>query len=158
VSKHLSSQQISEWMIGERSPKLAQHLQSCPECAEEVARASAAIGAFGSAVRGWSRQQMAAFQVKPAAEDSQRYWNTGMFRWQVATASMAALLLAAIPVYRHQHQAPQNTAPAAVAASVNDEALLRDVEAAVSRSVPAPMEPLDKLMAGETSVDRRRSE
>lgn len=151
---HLSAQDISEWMIGNRPGSVEEHLGTCPECAAEVTRMSESIAMFGSAVREWSEQQARNIEIRMPARAPRHFWNTGMFRWQVATASMAALLLAAIPVYRMNHREPVPIIT--TAAAVSDEVLMQNVETQISRSVPAPMEPLADLMTGDTTT--RRSE
>jgi hypothetical protein len=113
------------------------------------------IAMFGSAVREWSEQQAGNLQIKAPVPAPHHFWDTGMFRWQVATASTAALLLAAIPIYRTNHREP---VPMITTAAVSDETLLRDVETQISRSVPVSMEPLADLMTSETTTKTGRSE
>ena len=155
MSRHLSAREISEWMIGNRTGPVERHMAACEECAGEVARLSESIAMFGSAVREWSEQQVGTLEIKAPASAPHHFWGMGMFRWQIATASMAALLLAAIPVYRTNHREP---VPVAATAAVSDEALLRDVETQISRSVPVSMEPLADLMKSDTGTTTGRSE
>jgi len=149
VSRHLSARDISECVIGNRSDTVEGHLNACSECAGEVARMSESIAMFGSAIREWSEQQEGNVEIKAPDPAPNHFWDMGMFRWQVATASMAALLLAAIPVHRMNHREP---VPMTMTAAVSDDALLRDVETQISRSVPVSIEPLADLMTSDTGT------
>jgi hypothetical protein len=57
---------------------------------------------------------------------------------RIALAAAAALMVAA-PVYQHHQHA--------IEMARQDEVLLEQVQAEVSRSVPEPMQPLEKLVA-----------
>jgi anti-sigma factor RsiW len=57
MSRHLSSPEVSQWMIGERTPQQEQHVRQCPECAAELARMEAALALFRGSVRHWSDGQ-----------------------------------------------------------------------------------------------------
>ena len=142
---HLSPQQIDEWVIGERRAEVDGHLQSCRLCADEVARAAGPLAMFGGAVRSWGEEQMA--PLRPWAPAENRF---GTWRWRVGLAIATLLLLIAAPVYR-QRQATREAALTAAQTTAQDEILLRQVERAISQSVPAPMEPLAKLMPNDFS-------
>jgi hypothetical protein len=58
----------------------------------------------------------------------------------------AVLVIIAAPVYRREEMKRQ---------SAQDELLLRQVEAGISRSVPAPMEKLARLMTIEESEESK---
>ena len=58
MSRHLSSREVSQWMIGERTPQQEQHVRQCPECGAEVARMEAALALFRGSVRHWSDRQV----------------------------------------------------------------------------------------------------
>ena len=59
MSQHLSSREVSQWMIGERTPQQEQHVCQCPECGAELARMEAALALFRGSVRHWSDGQAA---------------------------------------------------------------------------------------------------
>src|SRR5262245_5518235 len=99
MSQHLSSEQISEWMAGERTAQMKDHLGQCPECSAEIARVEAALATFRSSVREWSDQQ--------SSPEIARTWITGResralllqpVRWALIAAAL--LMLAAIPIYQ----------------------------------------------------------
>lgn len=136
MSRHLSSQRISMWAIGERTPDEERHVQECPLCAAEVASLETALSRFRGSVRQWSERQGSAGTLQ-AAQPRFR-WTPA--RWALAAAAL--LLVATVPVYRSTRH-PQAGPKLAEA----DVLLLEQVDAQVSQAVPRPMEPLLKLVS-----------
>jgi hypothetical protein len=130
MNSHLSPEQISRWMMGERTRLEEQHVRECPRCGAEVAVFQSALDAFRSSVRGWSDGQSVVKPVRDGLRARPLRW-----AWIAATV----LLLAAIPIYRLDQQRKAERAKA-------DAALLEQVDVQVSRAIAAPMEPLAKLM------------
>jgi hypothetical protein len=152
MSQHLSSQEVSQWMIGERTPQQEQHVRQCSECGAELARMEAALGLFRGSVRHWSSGQS---RAEPPAIGSispaRRGPSIQPMRW--ALAAVTLLVLAAVPIYRNA-QDRQRQAEIAKA----DALLLEQVDAEVSRAVPRPMEPLVKLVSWDFSATDGRDE
>ena len=155
MSQHLSSPEVSQWMIGERTPQQEQHVRQCPECGAELARMEAALGLFRGSVRHWSDRQVRVPRPLTPTRGSRGYPARPLpVRWALAAATL--LLLAAVPIYRNV-QVRQRQAEIARA----DALLLEQVDAEVSRAVPRPMEPLAKLVSWDFSstdepVENRR--
>src|ERR1035441_8425748 len=143
MSQHLSSGEISQWMIGERTPQQEQHVRQCSECGAEVARMEAALGLFRDSVRHWSDGQVRV--PRPLTPEPRPQ----PIRWVLVAAAL--LVLAAVPIYRNA-QDRQRQAEIARA----DALLLGQVDAEVSRPVRRPMEPLVKRVSWDfTSTDER---
>src|SRR6188474_1069422 len=53
---HLSSIQISEWILGERDPETERHLNACGKCHEEISGLQNGLMEFRQSVRAWSEQ------------------------------------------------------------------------------------------------------
>ena len=105
----------------------------------------AALALFRGSVREWSEQSGApARKFVPV----RRGWGFQPMRW--ALACVVLLMLAAIPVYRNAME-KQRKADLAKA----DAALLEQVDAEISRAVPATMEPLAKLVAWDPAAAGR---
>ena len=125
MSQHLSAEQISNWMIGARTPQAEQHVRDCPECQAEVVRFEETLSQFRGSVRSLT--------VPPAA------WMPAPTRplgWVLLVAALC--VLTAVPIYRNFADRQQARA---------DAILLEQVDAALSRTVPAPMEPLARLVS-----------
>jgi hypothetical protein len=127
MNSHLSSDQICKWLAGERGPVEQRHLRACPTCRAELDQ-------FQNALRGFRNSLE---QTAPAVSYS-RVRQT-LPRWILATAALA--LLVATPVYWNARQ--QRAAEQARA----DELLLERIDASLSRTVPASMEPLMQLIS-----------
>jgi len=147
MNQHLSSEQISKWMSGDRTPQEEQHVRACPECSAEVVRLEATLQLFRGSVRRLSEQQRGIApqtlrQALPAR--SPTVWR---LRWALAVAAL--LIAVAIPLYKgaKNEQRQREMAKA-------DAALLEQIDAEVSRAVPAPMEPLISLVAWDSTNTR----
>lgn len=134
MSGHLSAEEIAKWMAGERTADAERHVRQCPRCGAEVARLEETLTQFRGAVRGWSER----LAPPPRLVEARRPIVPA--KWALTVAAL--VMLAAIPVFwsatDRRREAEQERA---------DAALLEQVDAAVSRRVPSPMEPLMTLIA-----------
>jgi anti-sigma factor RsiW len=147
---HLSSEQLSECILGLPSPAVARHIEICPACNAELATLREALCEFRGAVRAWSGDQANAALAVPARVPEPRSW---MASHQLALA----LLIAVICVFGSIAVSWRESQPPDHALSASDAALLNQVDAEVSRTVPAPMEPLMKLVV-QTNAGAERQE
>jgi hypothetical protein len=137
MSKHLSSEQISDWMAGERSSvvaeQAAQHVHDCGECAAEIERLTESLAMFRVAVR----------ETAGTFTERQRVFGIPKRRVAVlwATAAAALVTLAIIPVYQGQ----QNRHKAEIARQ--DAVLMEQVNAGLSENVASPLKPLEKMVS-----------
>ncbi len=136
MSGHLSSQEISEWAAGTRTVEHEYHLHECAECRGELTRLQGALTEFRDSLREWSAEQGGS-APRPVWLTASR----GAHRLRWAMVAVAMILLAAIPIYRSRMPQPR------VDTSMEDAALLEQIDAGVSRSVPAPMKPLTGLVS-----------
>ena len=123
MNTHFTSERICRWIAGERKPGDERHLVECHACRAEVDQFTGIVDAFGTALRS-----------SPAPPVRRAASRAAVPRWILVTAALSALIAA--PVYwsvRQQRAAEQAKA---------DELLLERVNAGLSRSVPASMEPL----------------
>ena len=134
MNQHLSPEDISRWLAGERSPDLERHAGECAECSERLGRMESAIAEFRGSVHDWSAaQSLAAPQMvwRPPVRHLVR-------AWMLAAASL--LILASGPAWWHFRQ------QARAAEMARADALLQQVDAEISRAVPRTMEPLVSLV------------
>jgi anti-sigma factor RsiW len=137
LSKHLSSEQVSECILGQPSPTLARHVQDCPMCQAELGNFREALGEFRGAVRAWSNDQANAALDIPAPVSQPRSIASHQLAWAVLIAVVC--VIASLVVPRH----------GAENAAASDAVLLNQVDAQVSRTAPTSMEPLMKLVVQE---------
>jgi anti-sigma factor RsiW len=139
---HLSSEQLSEFVMGQPSPQItlevAQHVEDCPACRAELANFREALGEFRGAVRAWSQDQANAVLAIPAAASERRGWTAShQLAWALVIAAVCIIASFVVP-----RPAEQKTLG-------SDVVLLNQVDAQVSRTVPSSMEPLMKLLEQE---------
>ncbi|HEV2688740.1 MAG TPA: hypothetical protein VGV35_09305 [Bryobacteraceae bacterium] len=151
MKQHLSSEQIARWMTGERTAAEEHHARECSECAAELARMEGTLSLFRGAVHELSEQQGGAAQTAWTVERASHGWRFQPMRWALACAVL--LILAAMPLY---HNAKERQRKADMARA--DAALLEQVDAEISRAVPATMEPLVKLVAFDPSATSEQGE
>jgi anti-sigma factor RsiW len=134
-SEHLSPEQLSECILEPPNPIVARHIQNCSACRTELANFSEALGEFRGAVRAWSADRASAALAIPASVSESRSW---MASHQLAWAMLiaAVCLIASFVVPRRGGES----------AAANDAVLLNQVDAQLSRTAPASMEPLMKLV------------
>jgi anti-sigma factor RsiW len=137
LSKHLSSEQLSECILGQPSPMLAQHVQDCTVCQAELENFREALGEFRGAVRAWSNDQAKAALDIPATVSQPRSIASHQLAWAVLIAVVC--VIASLVGPRH----------GAENAAASDAVLLNQVDAQVSRTAPTSMEPLMKLVVQE---------
>lgn len=135
MSGHLSSEQVSHWMIGERTGREEEHARQCPECAARLANIESAIALFRDSVRDCGEMY-----GSPEVSLASKAQSVQPSRW--AAIAAALLLLAAIPFYTTSRDRRRAAEMARA-----DAVLLEQVDAGISRAVPAPMEPLVKLVS-----------
>jgi len=137
MTRHLSSAEISKWIAGERNRRSEDHLSECAECRGELAHFQGRLSDFRAVVRAWSQEQSAAAPL-PAWRMGRTH-SSPRLRWALIAAAM--VVLAAIPIYRASQPRPSSDH------SLDDTVLLEQIDDGVSRSVPAPMEPLTTLVS-----------
>ena len=135
MSPHLSSDQLSEYILGQPSLLVARHIQDCPACRSELMQFREALGEFRGAVRAFSEveaeQALARSHSIPEARS-----------WAVSQQLTWALLIAAVCVIA-SFVVPRHGSESAAGA---DAVLLNQVDVQVSRPAPSSMEPLMKLV------------
>ena len=140
MSRHLSERQMSEWVLGERSPDAEKHVGECARCREAVNGAGQALAAFRESARQWSENELGAAAPDAWTTERARPWITfRSLRW-ACLAAMVLVLAGVSVVWRGQRPSAQDSAAA-------DAVLLQQIDADVSQTVPDSMEPLVKLVS-----------
>ncbi len=146
MNPHLDSETICKWAAGERTAEAERHVRECAGCAQAAALFERGLAEFRGGAHDWSRRLLparpaGAWQVETAVAGRRRaiFGVAG-----IAACVTAAALLLAVPVERGRQRA---AAARAAEQARADQLLLERVNAAVSRSTPASMEPLWKLVS-----------
>ena len=132
TDQHLSPEQLSEWVLGDRDAKTVQHVSACANCQAQIEQFEAVLGGFRSSVRRWSEDQL--FQHPRVVQPQVRQ----PYAW---AASLVCVLAALVLVVLLRH--------AGQVSAKEDAALFMQIDQETSRTVPAAMDPLSELVAGD---------
>jgi hypothetical protein len=136
---HLSSEQISDWLVGERNAEAARHVEICRKCHEDIVQVQNGLHVFREAVHNWAeRPGLWNVPARPASSPS----------WTVAAATAAAMSLVLLPLYLDKRIAQSETEKA------QDSLLLDQVHARLTQSVPQSMERLMELMSERKEAEQ----
>jgi len=144
--EHLSADQISQWIVGDRPLELQEHVAECAECRAELGQLESALAQFRTAMR-----EPAGFVPPPAwrqPEPRPAPW----FSWpRLVLTATALLVLVAVPVTWRVRNHEQALREQAAQTALADSRLLESVDAEISQAVPQPMEPLVTLATWNSS-------
>jgi len=157
MNNHLSPDQFAKCIAGQPSREELQHIGECPECSAEVERVGAALSQFLSAVRHRIDDRMASHptEITPLKPPIKPLPHTGAgipaLRWALmATAIVVAAVLPFFISENKPREAPEQAAQAGQPATeANADAIMNRVNLHLSRTLPAPMEPMLSLIPSE---------
>jgi hypothetical protein len=143
---HLSSEQVSRFIAGDGTAEETKHASGCAACATEIERLREVFSVFHDSAQEWMQQSGGSHLPSPTrAGDEPRRFSLYPLRWAFA---LALAVLVAIPIYK--------TVTEPRADDANDAQLLEEINAHLSRTVPAPMEPLMELLSESTADEAGR--
>lgn len=132
MSGHLSEDQISKLLSGQATAEECGHSQVCDRCRQQVTQLAETLSILRESVRHWASESKGAvvpvdfLRSRPGAPTFRQ------FRRIAAAAVLAIIVL--IPLYWNVPVSPRKTSDA------EDAILLEQINAQLSRDVPAPME------------------
>jgi anti-sigma factor RsiW len=144
MSNHLSEDQIARCFAGQSTGAEQQHIQDCDACRAELDRLGRSISLFRSAVRDRIDARVALHAPKIAVQPAV----TPVWRWALVAAVSA--VLATVPFFITRPQQFINN----VSAPTDPDTLMREVNLHVSRTLPAPMEPILTLIPEDESISQ----
>jgi hypothetical protein len=141
MKEHLSSEQISKRLAGERIPGVDQHLKECAHCAAETARLKKLLAEFRTSTIAWSALQKGAHAPERwQISDNKRRMAGATMTWKLAAAALVIALIILIPKNINDRRREMEQFRA-------DVQLWEEVNTQVSQPVPAPLKPLMQLVA-----------
>jgi len=161
MNNHLSQDQLSMWILGRSTAEELRHGEECPQCRSELQRFEAPVAAFRSTMLDWS-DRVSAPRIEGVLTVHQRPQAIYKLFWRWAAVGTAVLLLTAIPIYRQRQELMQRKAndletsqlpPIDAPDDANADGVLMDaVNAHLSRTIPAPMEPIMALIPNQENI------
>src|SRR5262245_45771918 len=148
MSYHLSEDQFAKCIIGRSTREELQHLKGCPECSVELERFGEMLSLFRTAVRDRIDDRVA-FRPSERTPLNRREDGISTLRWARVTAAIVALV---IPLFMSENKQRKTDEP--VSTETNPVAIMDRVNLHLSRTVPAPMEPMMSLIPREELISR----
>jgi ferric-dicitrate binding protein FerR (iron transport regulator) len=146
--RHLTSQEISQWLVEGPSAGAEAHADNCYACQAKLAEARQPLEMFRTAVMAWSEAQ-----PEHPVRMVQQSQGSGRRAWIWAPALSLALGVALLAGFLVSPRAVRNHAtatPAVANAPVSDAVLMEQVDSEVSEAVPDAMAPLTDLVAWDS--------
>jgi len=149
MSNHLSQDQFAKCAFGRLARAELQHISECPECRAELDRFGNALSLFRSAIRHRIDDRVALHtpggtRLRPA--------ETGMSKWRWALVAAVVVVVVTLPFFMSENK-PQE-AVIQPSTETNPDALMDRVNLHLSRTVPAPMEPMMSLIPSEELISK----
>jgi anti-sigma factor RsiW len=155
MSKHLSHDQFARCFVGKSGIAEQQHLNECPECRNELDRFGVTISSFRTAIRDRVDHEVYS-PVQHVSRVRRAIPAPGLLlRWGFITASVLAFVMVPLVTReqtRHVAVQPPSTAADANALAADANVLMDAVNRHLSRTVPAPMEPIIALLPSDEIV------
>ena len=155
MSTHLNDEQISKWIAGTSAAEEKQHYLECGQCRASVVSFQGDLSTFGGAITHWADQQRGSAipDVKLAA-DLRHQVRMRSLRWAAAAATLA--VVAGIPAYKKSIDREREVQAAQELQF--DEQLLERVNAHLSRTAPASLQPLMELRLSDAKNVRKEGD
>ena len=152
MSNHLSQDQFAKCIVGQATPAERLHLNECSECTAELDRFAAALSSFRSAVRSRVDDRVASLQAPLIVEVPIEPEAAGIPKWRWALVVAAAVFAVVVPFLTSEKK-PQEVSEKPSPVTTSPDALMDAVHRHLSRTLPAPMEPMMVLIAGDEPVN-----
>jgi hypothetical protein len=147
MSNHLSQDQFAKCAVAKPTKAELQHLKECAECSAELDGFGNTLSLFRSAIRHRidDRVALRPLNVAPLRSAPTAFSN---WRWAFVVAGFVVVVL--FPFFMTEHIPQETNNRQSTETSAN--ALMNRVNLHLSRTVPAPMEPLMELIPNEEFV------
>ena len=136
MNRHLSEDQIARCIVGQGVSAEMQHARECLKCGAELNRFDKSLSLFQTSVQAHIANRIS--QVPSVAVSRPSGVGTRSHRWVLVAA--AALVLVLLPFIRTGNKPEAFPAPSFT--ETDPDAVMNRVNLDLSRTVPAPMEPL----------------
>jgi hypothetical protein len=154
--KHLTDEQLAEWLAGDYSEETRTHLESCAQCRTEAAQVRDGISRYSFAMRREAARAQSTHLVGYIAPGKA----LAMHRLRWAGAGVLALLLAVPTAWmmkpRPAATTPQTTASvplnAAPDSRMSDDELLEAVNNDLNREVPQALAPVSAITSARNQI------
>jgi anti-sigma factor RsiW len=141
MNTHLTEEQISQYIAGYTTGELDRHIAGCAQCSSKLASFENIIGQFRGSADNWAGKECPRILDVATLSGTFHRPRTRSLRWVAAAATLAAIV-AVIPAFRKPVEPPV----AELEQSRSDAQLLERVNAHLSQSAPASLQPLMEML------------
>jgi len=141
MNTHLTEEQISQYIAGYDTGEIDGHIAGCAQCSATLASFENIIGQFRGSAGDWAGRECPRIPDIATLSGTFRRSRTRSLRWVAAVATLAAIV-AAVPALRKPVEPPVGE----LEQSRSDEQLLERVNAHLSQSAPASLQPLMEML------------
>jgi hypothetical protein len=152
MNNHLSEDQFARYVIGRSTGAELLHVMDCAHCTAELDRFGKTVTSFRTAVRGRIDERMAS-QTWVMPRFSARFAISVIPKWRWALVAAVILVVLLVP-FKTDDKKPLEAIPQTSSAT-EANALMDAVSLHLSRTMPAPMEPILALMPEDESTTQK---
>lgn len=145
MSHHLSEDQFEACILGRAGQWELAHINECRECRAELEQFRKALSMFRSAVADIVEDH-AALHSSGVSGSARSSADIPAWRWAVVLTVFVAAIMLPIVV--------SHTNPPKPAEQMSPEAVMERLNRHLSRTVPAPMEPMMSLISSEPFANK----
>jgi hypothetical protein len=152
MNRHLSSQEISNWMSGERGPDQERHARECAQCASEIARLENAFSMFRASAQQWADQCYGADARSDARRPTRRRSALTLLAG-LATAAMIAVFLLPLSLPHRPAEEPFVRVPYVVPPAPYERTELVRMDVPVATLIASGLEVRVPALGGTVTAD-----
>lgn len=147
MSKHLSEDQFAKCSAASPDAEARRHLAECRECRAELERFNDALVSFRNAIRHRIDVRVRLLPVvTPAGKPVRQH--PSRLRWALLAA--AVVFVVTVPFLRNESKPNQDNEQ--ISREADADAVMKRVNLHLSRTMPAPMEPVLSLIPGDELI------
>jgi len=144
MNKHLSDEQLNQWILGEAETAASQHLETCEACQREAEDLKQALGGFRDSIQAAAEARRLTWR-EPAQAPAGRSLGARFMAQRWAYAGALAAIVAVVVLllrvdYRHTPHTPTGT--------VGEDEILMQIQTDVGQTVPSALAPGELLLQG----------
>ena len=153
MNRHLSSAEISDWMIGERTPEQERHAQECAACSAEIKRLEKAFSIFRESGQRWANHWYVYRDARPDAGQRSSRWNWLSFAGALAAPVIVGVLLLRLPAPQRPPEKAFVRVPYVVAPAPYERTEMMRMEVPVATLLAAGLEVHVPAVGGTVRAD-----
>jgi len=153
MSTHITSEEMTELLMGVSTNASDSHLRTCEKCRTELDKVKSSITSFRTASHAWSQGAAARPAVIARSTGARSLLAGGNIWWRLAAVAALIVIIFSIDdsAPRQGSTTSNGSALTAQEQIAQDNELLSQINSEIAEGVPAPMQPLQISAADSSS-------